>query len=203
MIFVRDPPSLQIAAGCYTSPTPTRNHRDLPALTRSVFASDPNQEVSNPIEAHLLGAETDPPSSSAGGEISGLGSTNNRGWGHLFGLALRLNVQNSQILLLAPVNMAFGLSTAYIIFHLNGDIVIAALGKANIGLLAAISPLTCALLSPPMGYIAARCGKLSVMLSGALVYVALTVSLAMQTRKQLEALGWCLSYVYVLKGVGI
>merc|ERR1711965_714131 len=64
-------------------------------------------------------------------------------------MAVNLARKNPNILLIAVFEMAFGFATAYMNFYVNAQIVKKSLGDDYLGIMAAITPLTAALLSFP------------------------------------------------------
>ena len=64
-------------------------------------------------------------------------------------LAMRLMASNPKILMLAPLNMAFGFVASFLNFYINGTIAKAAVGKDNIGYLSASTSGVAAVLVPP------------------------------------------------------
>lgn len=117
-------------------------------------------------------------------------------------LAVDLLRKDRKMQLLAPMNMTFGFTAAFINYFVNGTPVKAAIGESNIGYMAAVTPGIATLLSIPFSYLTKKIGKLPAMVFGASCYLSIAVSVGFMSENTLEGLGWGIVYVYILGGCG-
>ena len=118
-------------------------------------------------------------------------------------MAVRLLVSRSEARLLIPLNAAFGLTSIYLNNFLNADVAKPIVGEANVGYLAAVTPLTAAILAMPLTWLSSRTGKRTILTLGAFAYMVPAVVVASLGAKRLKALGWpLLTALYAVEGTG-
>lgn len=114
----------------------------------------------------------------------------------------KLLVTDARMAYISTFEVTFGLTTSFINFYVNGVIVKAAVGKKNIGYMAAIIPATATVLSIPYASFTNRFGKAPAMVFGCLSYLILSISVAALSDEYLESLKWGLVFIMLLGGNG-
>jgi hypothetical protein len=116
---------------------------------------------------------------------------------------LRLHSTDFKIWLLAPTNIAFGFSGAFVMYYVNGSYTTQIIGEKGIGLLTAVIPLVGAVIAKPIGWLNVRTGKVPAMIMGLLAFMAIPV--IFRVHQECDQHSWgmvALVSIYCLQGIG-
>lgn len=117
--------------------------------------------------------------------------------------AMELWTQDKKIWTLAPMNITFGFTAAYMNFYMNGIIAKESIGSNNIGFLISIIPGYAAVMSLPYQKLGNMVGKCPMMILGAICWISIAVIGIILKKSQLIAGGWTVLIVlYLLMGSG-
>jgi len=104
------------------------------------------------------------------------------------------------IWLLAPTNLAFGFSAAYMNGYINGTFATQELGKESVAFLGAVTALTAAVLARAYGSLSEKFGKAPVIAIGSACFLAIPLSQSLLGC--CGGWGWLILGLYLLQGSG-
>lgn len=108
--------------------------------------------------------------------------------------------QDPRIWLLAPTNITFGFSAAYLNGYFNAVYEAPELGTKSLGVLCAVTVACAALLSKVYGMLGKQCGKGVPITVGALSFASIPI--LVMTTNCCEGFGWTMLIFYILQGSG-
>mmetsp|Transcript_5575 Transcript_5575/g.7420 ORF Transcript_5575/g.7420 Transcript_5575/m.7420 type:complete len:460 (+) Transcript_5575:36-1415(+) len=116
--------------------------------------------------------------------------------------AAKLLTTDSRMKWISGFEIMFGMASSFLNFYINGTIIKSALGKKNIGYMAAVVPATATLLAVPYSKLTNITGKDPVMICGCFSYLVIAMVVVLVKDEKLESLKWGLVFLYIIAGNG-